>query len=86
MPPRSSRPSRTRALKAGNNDVDKDGRTFFCDNKDIHQCRRQYSREDVGEGKNGGGHLAIITVLPKPFSAAREQGIVWKDRQVGRLK
>jgi hypothetical protein len=44
-------------------------------------------REDCGD------HLAvprpsaiIITVLPKPISAAREQGVAWFKRQVGRLE
>jgi len=59
--------------------------TFFGDDKNMHQVRRWHTREDVTDHRAARGPLAIITVLPVPISAAREQGGEWIKKQTGWL-
>jgi len=43
----------------------------------MHQVRIWHMSEEVGDHLAVLRPLAMITVVPKPISAAREQGVAW---------
>ena len=51
--------------KAGNDDVYKDGHTFFGDDKDMHRVRMQHPREDTADPFV---HGPLSVMQPKPIS------------------